>query len=131
MRTIAQILQETRTIAVVGLSPRPERDSHDVAQYLQRQGYRIIPVNPNIDAVLGERAYPDLLSIPEPIDMVDVFRRSEEVEPIAEQAVAIGAKVLWLQLDVINEAAAAIATAGGLDVVMDRCTLREHQRLQG
>lgn len=130
MRTIAQILQETRTIAVVGLSPRPERDSHDVAQYLQRQGYRIIPVNPNIDAVLGERAYPDLLSIPEPIDMVDVFRRSEEVEPIAEQAVAIGAKVLWLQLDVINEAAAAIATAGGLDVVMDRCTLREHQRLQ-
>ena len=130
MRTIAQILQETRTIAVVGLSPRPERDSHDVAQYLQRQGYRIIPVNPNIDAVLGERAYPDLLSIPEAIDMVDVFRRSEEVEPIAEQAVAIGAKVLWLQLDVINEAAAAIATAGGLDVVMDRCTLREHQRLQ-
>ena len=116
---------------MVGLSPRPERDSHDVAQYLQRQGYRIIPVNPNIDAVLGERAYPDLLSIPEPIDMVDVFRRSEEVEPIAEQAVAIGAKVLWLQLDVINEAAAAIATAGGLDVVMDRCTLREHQRLQG
>ena len=131
MRTIAQILHETRTIAVVGLSPRPERDSHDVARYLQRQGYRIIPVNPNIDAVLGERAYPDLLSIPEPIDMVDVFRRSEEVEPIAEQAVAIGAKVLWLQLDVVNEAAAAVATAGGLDVVMDRCTLQEHQRLQG
>lgn len=126
---IREILQNAKTIAVVGLSPKPERDSHEVAHYLQEAGYRIIPVNPVADQILGEKVYPDLLSIPEKIDVVDIFRRSEHVPPIVDQAIEAGAKTVWMQLGVINEEAAAKATAAGLDVVMDRCTLREHKRL--
>ena len=124
---ITHILRECRTIAVVGLSPDPERDSYEVAAYLQAHGYRIVPVNPNATEVLGERCHADLRDIPERVDLVDVFRRSEATPPIAEAAVAIGAKALWLQLGIVNEEAAAIARAGGLDVVMDRCTMVEHQ----
>ena len=130
MRTPEQILKERRTIAVVGLSPSPERDSNSVALYLREQGYRIIPVNPAVDEVLGEKSYPSLTAIPEPVDLVDVFRRSEEVLPIAEEAVAIKAKALWLQLGVVNQEAADLARKAGLDVVMDECTAREHSRLR-
>lgn len=126
---IEKILREARTIAVVGLSPRPERPSYGVASYLQQQGYRIVPVNPTVDQVLGERSYPDLKSVPERIDVVDIFRRSEEVPPIVEDAIQVGARVIWMQEGVINEAAAARAREAGLAVVMDRCMLKEHQRL--
>ena len=129
MRTIQQILRESKTVAVVGLSPRSDRDSHAVARYLQAQGYRVIPVNPAVAEVLGRKSYPDLVSIGEPVDLVDVFRRPETVVPIAQQAVSIGAKALWLQLGIVNEEAAEIARLGGLDVVMDRCTHAEHRRL--
>ena len=130
MRTPEQILKESRTIAVVGLSPSPERDSNSVALYLREQGYRIIPVNPTVDEVLGEKSYPSLTAIPEPVDLVDVFRRSEEVLPIAEEAIAIKAKALWLQLGVVNQEAADLARNAGVDVVMDECTAREHSRLR-
>jgi len=114
-------LESAGNIAVVGLSDKPDRESHMVAKALQERGYRIIPVNPNVTEVLGEKSYPNLSAIPEPVDIVDVFRRSDQVVPIAEEAVKIGAKVLWLQLGVINEEAARIASEGGLRVVMDRC----------
>lgn len=127
--TLRQILRQSRTIAVVGLSADSTRPSHGVATYLRQQGYRIIPVNPRYDEVLGERCYPDLAAIPEPVDMVDVFRNAADCVPIAEQAVAIGAKVLWLQLGVVNDEAARIARAGGLTVVQDRCVEIEHARL--
>lgn len=126
---IERILREARTVAVVGLSPRPERPSYGVASYLQQQGYRIIPVNPTVDQVLGERSYPDLKSVPERIDVVDIFRRSEEVPAVVEEAIQVGARVIWMQEGVINEAAAARAREAGLEVVMDRCMLKEHQRL--
>ena len=129
MRTIEEILRESKTVAIVGLSPNPDRDSYTVARYLQEQGYRVIPVNPAVAQVLGQKSYPDLLSIGEPVDLVDVFRRPETVVPIAQQAVSIGAKALWLQLGIVNEEAAEIARLGGLDVVMDRCTHVEHRRL--
>lgn len=125
---ITRILRETRTIAVVGLSSAPTRDSYEVAAYLQSHGYRIIPVNPFEADVLGERSYPDLLSIPEPVDLVDVFRRPEATPAIAKDAVAIGAKAFWLQLGIFNEEAAATARSGGLAVVTDRCTMVEHKR---
>jgi uncharacterized protein len=121
-----KILTEARTIAVVGLSPDPRRPSHGVARYLQRAGYRIIPVNPNVDEVLGERAYPSLREISQPIDVVDVFRRSEFVGPIVDDAIAIKASAVWLQDGVIDEDAAARARASGLDVVMDDCMMRRH-----
>lgn len=130
MRGPEQILKESKTIAVVGLSDKPERDSHRVARYLQQAGYRIIPVNPALKHVLDETCYPDLASIPEPVDIVDVFRRSEEALAVAEQAVSIKAKALWLQDGVINEQASAVAKRAGLDVVMDDCTLRVHRRMQ-
>jgi len=126
---IERILREARTVAVVGLSPRPERPSYGVASYLQQQGYRIIPVNPTVDQVLGKRSYPDLKSVPERIDVVDIFRRSEEVPAVVEEAIQVGARVIWMQEGVINEAAAARAREAGLEVVMDRCMLKEHQRL--
>ena len=130
---ILSILQGSRTIAVVGLSPKPERDSHHVAEYLQQQGYRIVPVNPmaNGQQILGERCWPSLTEAARHhrIDLVDVFRNSADVPPIAEEAIAIGAKVLWLQLGVQHDAAAARARAAGLQVVQDRCMLVEHQRL--
>ncbi len=129
---IERILERSKTIAVVGLSPDPGRPSHGVASYLQRAGYRIIPVNPGIDKVLGERAYPSLRDVPEPIDLVDVFRRSEFVAAIVEEAIAAGAKSIWLQDGVIDEASAARARSAGLDVVMDDCIMRRHgQRRRG
>ncbi|UCH43130.1 MAG: CoA-binding protein [Dehalococcoidales bacterium] len=114
------ILREAKTIAVVGLSPRPERDSHMVASYLKSQGYDIIPVNPTIDEVLGQRSYPDLLSVPKKVDLVDVFRRPSEVIPVVEEAIRIRARAIWFQDGVINEKAANMARAAGLSVVMDR-----------
>ena len=128
---IKSILEESKTVAVVGLSPREERDSHRVAKYLQSQGYRIIPVNPNADEILGERSYPDLASIPEPIDVVDVFRRSEAVPEIVEEAIKVGARTVWIQMGVIHEEAAARAREAGLQVVMDRCMMIEHRRYFG
>ncbi len=123
---IDRILDSARTIAVVGLSPDRHRPSHGVARYLQRAGYRIIPVNPTITKVLGEPAYPTLLSVPTPIDVVDVFRRSEYVGPIVDDAIAIKARAIWLQDGVIDESAAERARAAGLDVVMDDCIMRRH-----
>jgi uncharacterized protein len=121
-----RILQSARTIAVVGLSPDPRRPSHGVARYLQRAGYRIIPVNPNVDEVLGERAYGSLREVSDPIDVVDVFRRSEFVGPIVDDAIAMRARALWLQDGVIDELAAERARTAGLDVVMDDCMMRRH-----
>jgi len=129
--TLRRILQENRSIAVVGLSANWYRPSFFAAKYLQNHGYRIIPVNPAYESVLGERCYPSLTAIPEPVDVVDCFRRAEEIPPLAEQAVAMGAKVLWLQLGVIHEAAARLAREAGLDVVQDRCMKIEHARLFG
>ena len=127
--TLRRILQTCKTIAVVGLSPEWHRPSHFVAKYMQEQGYRIIPVNPKHESILGERCYARLEDIPEPVDMVDVFRRPEDVPPIAASAVAIGAKCLWQQLGVANAEADTIARAAGLDSVMDRCVKVEHARL--
>ena len=126
---IDRVLREAKTIAVVGLSPKPERASFGVASYLQQHGYRIIPVNPTVDQVLGEKSYPDLTSVPERIDVVDIFRRSEDVPPVVDEAIRVGAKVIWMQEGVINEAAATKARQAGLEVIMDRCMLKEHQRL--
>jgi uncharacterized protein len=125
-----RILQSARTIAVVGLSPDPRRPSHGVARYLQRVGYRIIPVNPNLDEVLGERAYPSLRALPDPVDVVDVFRRSVFVGPIVDDAIAIRAHAVWLQDGVIDQLAAERARAAGLDVVMDDCMMRRHAQLR-
>ncbi len=122
----ARILREFRRVAVVGISDRPGRDSHRVAAYLQRAGYTIIPVNPNVGQVLGLRCWPSLEAAPGPIEVVDVFRRSELVEPVVDGAIAIGAKAVWMQDGVVNERAAAKARASGLLVVMDRCMLRDH-----
>ena len=116
-------------MAVVGLSPNPERPSYNVASYLVEHGYNIIPVNPNAQQILGKASYPDLSSIPEAVEVVNIFRRSEEVMPIVEEAIRIGAKVVWMQEGVINEEAASKAKDAGLLVVMDKCMLKEHQRL--
>jgi predicted CoA-binding protein len=126
---IKRILDESHTIAVVGLSDKPERPSYDVAGYLKDHGYRIIPVNPNLNKVLSEKAYPDLLSIPGQIDVVDIFRRSEDVGPVVDDAIKKGAKVVWMQLGIINEQAAEKARAAGLEVVMDRCMKIEYRIL--
>lgn len=126
--TIRAVLHEAKTIAVVGLSPNPGRPSHDVARYLQAQGYRIVPVNPTEQEILGEPCYASLSDIPFPIDLVDVFRRPEYVPAIAEEAVKIGAKALWLQFGVISPEGEEIAERGGLRVVVDRCTKVEHMR---
>ena len=128
---LRDILTDVRTIAVVGASPRPHRPSHGVMRYLQRQGYRAIPVNPFAagDSLLGERCYATLAEIPEPIDMVDIFRRSELAGAAVDDAIAIGAKVVWLQLGVIDAAAAARAETHGIKVVMDRCPAIEIPRL--
>jgi predicted CoA-binding protein/signal transduction histidine kinase len=124
-----RILETAKTVAVVGMSPRPERASHSVPAYLQTHGYRIIPVNPNLEEALGEKAYPDLLSIPLPVDVVDIFRRSEEVVPIVEQAIQVGAKAVWMQEGVVNDEAADLARRAGLEVVMDACMRAAHKRL--
>jgi predicted CoA-binding protein len=129
MTSVAEILRTARTIAVVGLSGKRFRPSHGVAEYLQRAGYRIIPVNPLEAEVLGEKCYPDLDSIPDRVDVVDIFRRSEFVPAIVEAAIRKGAKAIWMQEGVVNEEAAARAEAAGLAVVMDRCMLKDHRRL--
>jgi predicted CoA-binding protein len=128
---LRRILAQTRTIAVVGLSANWYRPSYFAAKYMQDHGYRIVPVNPAYTEVLGERCYPSLAAIPGPVDMVDCFRKSEEIMPLAHAAVAKGAKVLWMQLGIRNDEAARIATAAGLDVVMDRCVKIEHARILG
>ncbi|KQW36631.1 CoA-binding protein [Rhizobacter sp. Root404] len=129
--TLRRILRECRTIAVVGLSGEWHRPSYFAAKYMQQHGYRIIPVNPRYAEVLGVRCYPSLDAIGERVDMVDVFRRTEDVLPIAQQAVAIGARCLWQQIGVVNREAAELARAAGLDTVMDRCVKIEHARLFG
>lgn len=124
---IDHIFKTVRTIAVVGFSNNPSRPSHYVAAFLQQRGYRVVPVNPGLEGqeFLGETVYKDLKSIPFPVDMVDIFRNSEAAGPITDEAIAIGAKVVWMQLDVINEEAASRAEAAGLAVVMDRCPKME------
>jgi predicted CoA-binding protein len=129
MKQIAEILRVCRTIAVVGLSAKRYRPSYGVAEYMQRAGYRIIPVNPHEAEVLGEKCYPDVESIPEPIDIVDIFRRSEHVPEIVEAAIRKGAKAIWMQEGVVHEEAARRAREAGLAVVMDRCILKDHRRL--
>jgi uncharacterized protein len=129
MKPISEILHSSRTIAVVGLSGKRFRPSYGVAEYLQKVGYRIIPVNPHESHVLGEKCYPDLDSIPDAIDIVDIFRRPEFVPEIVEAAIRKGAKVVWMQEGVVHEEAAARAEAAGLKVVMDRCILKDHRRL--
>ena len=130
MSTEDEILNSSRTIAVVGLSPEPNRPSYQVARYLKEQGYRIVPVNPGAKEILGEPCYPDLSSIPEVVDAVDIFRRSEEVPAVVEEAIRIGAKAVWMQEGVTDEAAAARAREAGLLVVMDKCMLKQHRRLK-
>ena len=125
-----EILNSRRVVAIVGLSPKPDRPSYRVASYLKEQGYRIIPVNPRAREILGEVCYPDLSSIPEAIDVVDVFRRSKEVLVVVEEAIKIRAKALWMQEGVINEEAAARAREAGLLVVMDKCMFKEHHKLK-
>ncbi len=122
---IDEILRDCRTIAVVGLSSNPARPSYHVAAYMQSHGHRIIPVNPNETNVLGEKAYPSLGAVPGPIDLVNIFRKSEDVLPIVEEAIAHGVKAIWMQEGVVNEQAAVRARASGLLVVMDRCWLKE------
>ena len=128
---ILKILRAARTVAIVGLSKDPLRPSNFIGFYLKRHGYKIVPVNPREREILGERSYPSLTDIPFPVDIVDVFRRPDAVPDIAREAVAIGAKALWLQFGVISAAGAATAAAGGLDVVMDRCMKVEHARHLG
>ncbi len=131
IQTLRRILRQSRTIAVVGLSAKWFRPSFFAAKYLQDHGYRIIPVNPNYTEILGEKCYASVDEVPEPIDVVDVFQRSEQVLPIAEAAVRANARVLWLQLGIVNEQAAALAREAGLEVVVDRCMKIEHARLFG
>ncbi len=125
-----KILNEYRTVAVVGASPDPERPSYKVASYLMEHGYHIIPVNPNAQEILGKTSYPDLSSIPEAVEVVDIFRRPEAVPPIVDEAIKIGAKVVWMQEGIINEEAATKAREAGLLEVMDKCMRKEHHRLQ-
>ena len=127
---VRNILTSSKTIAVVGLSNKPDRPSHEIASYLKDEGYRIIPVNPVITEALGEKAYPSLRDIPERVDVVQIFRKSEDVPPIVEDAIAIGAKVVWMQSGIVNEEAAARAEAAGLKVVMDACMRAEHRTLR-
>ena len=131
INTLRRILGEYRVLAVVGLSADWYRPSYFAAKYMQEHGYRVIPVNPRYQEILGEKCYPSLRAIPEKVQIVDVFRKTQDVPPIAEEAIAIGAKVLWQQLGVKNEAAAARARAAGLETVMDRCVKIEHGRLFG
>ena len=123
------ILEQVKVIAVVGLSRRESRPGYYVPAYMHDAGYRIIPVNPYLEEAFGEKAYPDLLSVPEPIDMVVIFRRSEDVPPVVDEAIEIGAKVVWMQLGIVNKEAAAKARAAGLQVVMNSCVMVDHKLL--
>jgi len=131
IETLRRILKENHTIAVVGLSANWYRPSYFAAKYLQDHGYRIIPVNPAYEEVLGEKCYPTLLDIPDNVDVVDIFRKPEDVPPIVENAIKIGAKVVWMQLGIVNEEAAKRAREAGLEVIMNRCMKIEHARLFG
>lgn len=124
-----QILESYRNIAVVGLSANPQKPSYAVGSYLKEQGYRIIPVNPKEEEILGEKSYPDLAAVPGPVEVVDIFRKSEDVLPIVQEAVEVGARAVWMQEGVVNEEAADYARKAGLKVVMDKCMRREHIRL--
>jgi predicted CoA-binding protein len=128
---IRDILEHAHTIAMVGASDKPDRDSYQVMAYLIANGYRVIPVNPTVETIQGERSYPTLAAIPVKVDIVDVFRRSDAVPPVVDEAIAIGAPVVWMQLGVVNEGAAQTARAAGMAVVMDRCMKVEHRRLIG
>jgi uncharacterized protein len=127
---LRQILTSIKTIAVVGLSDKPDRPAHHIPAYLQSEGYRIIPVNPTLTEVLGEKAYPDLRSVPVPVDVVQVFRRAEDVPAIVEDAIAIQAPIIWMQSGVVNEDAATRAEAAGMVVVMDICMGATHRYLR-
>lgn len=129
--TLRRVLRDSRTIAVVGLSAEWHRPSYFAAKYMQQRGYRIVPVNPKYPEILGETSYPELKAIPFPVDLVDVFRKPQDCVPIAQDAVAIGAKALWLQIGVINEEAQRVAEDAGLTVVADRCVKIEYARLFG
>jgi predicted CoA-binding protein len=129
--TISELLRDAKTIAVVGLSSRRSRPSYGVSEYMQHAGYRIVPVNPGETEVLGEHAYSDLDSVPEKVDIVDIFRRSEFVPDIVDAAIRIGAKAVWMQEGVVHDEAAEKARAAGLTVIMDRCILKEHRKLGG
>jgi predicted CoA-binding protein len=131
IQTLRRVLAESKVVAVVGLSANWFRPSYFAAKYIQEHGYRIFPVNPAYDNVLGERCYASLSEIPEPVDIVDVFRKSADVPPIADEAIAIGAKTLWLQIGVTHQESETKARAAGLDVVVDRCMKIEHARLFG
>jgi uncharacterized protein len=126
---IIEILRTPKVVAVIGISDKTDRDSYQVARYLLDQGYRVIPVNPMLETVLGLRCYPSLRDVPERVDIVDIFRRSEAVPEIVDEAIDVGAKVVWMQLGVVHEEAAAKAEKAGLKVVMDRCIKRDHSRL--
>lgn len=126
---LKRLFETVRTIAVVGCSPKPERPGHYVAKYLQDLGYRVIPVNPGQTEILGEKCYASLRDIPEPVDMVDCFRRAEDIPPIVEDAIAIGAKFIWMQLGIVNDEAAKRALEAGIEVVMDRCPKIDYPRL--
>ncbi|MBM7855257.1 putative CoA-binding protein [Desulfohalotomaculum tongense] len=128
---IKELLKDARTIAVVGLSDKPERDSHMVAKYLQEQGYKIIPVNPKYNSILGEKAYNKVSEIPEPVDIVNVFRRSIDTPPVVEDAVTKNPRAIWLQLGIKNDDAARIAQNNSITMIMDRCIKIEHARLLG
>jgi predicted CoA-binding protein len=129
MPDVPELLRASKTIAVVGLSSKRYRPSHGVSEYMQHSGYRIIPVNPFETEVLGEKAYPNLDAVPERIDIVNIFRRPEFVPEIVTAAIRVGARAVWMQEGVINEQAAAAAKAAGLDVIMDRCILKEHRKM--
>ncbi|MDY6989187.1 MAG: CoA-binding protein [Thermodesulfobacteriota bacterium] len=126
---VKAVLIEYKTVAVVGLSPKPERDSHKVARYLKEQGYDIIPVNPGQKEILGSKSYPNLKAIPFPVDIVDIFRRPEAIPPIVDDAIEIGAKVVWMQLGIANNQAAEKAREAGLQVVMSKCIKVEHMNM--
>jgi predicted CoA-binding protein len=129
--TEEQVLRSSRVVAIVGLSSKRQRPSYGVGLYLKKQGYRVIPVNPREEKILGENSYASLSVIPEPVDVVDIFRRPDEVLEVVEEAIKIGAKAVWMQEEVVNDEAAARAREAGLEVVMDKCMKKEHQRVMG
>lgn len=126
---IEDLLRSSKSIAVVGFSPKPNRPSHIVGKYLLAEGFTVYPVNPGVSEILGHTSYPDLASIPAGVDVVDIFRRSEDVLPIVQAAIEIGAKAIWMQQGVVNEEAAALAESAGLQVVMDRCIKIDHANM--
>lgn len=130
-KMMKDILLSAKTIASFGLSSNPGKESYGIAQYLKSQGYRIIPINPTVDEILGEKAYPDLESVQVPIDVVQVFRKSEDVPPVVDSAIQVGAKTVWMQEGIVNEEAAQKAREAGLQVVMDACMRGTHRRLIG